>query len=98
MTEKRVGLDIADLRASVDAGDSLLWQPTDKMVADGLTKHLPKEENLMKVALENSYQVAYSKADSKKQKQNTASTTDTGVADTGYLCEFVLCFRRRPEA
>ena len=64
LTEKRVGLDIADLRASVDAGDSLLWQPTDKMVADGLTKHFPKEEHLMKVTLENSYQLAYSKADS----------------------------------
>ena len=83
LTEKRVGLDIADVRAAVDAGDALLWQPTDSMVADGLTKHLPKEENLLSLALTNRYRLRYSKADSKKQRSAAAAAADPGSAAGG---------------
>ena len=44
LTEKRVGLDIADVREAVEAGDELLWVPTETMVAGGLATHLPKEK------------------------------------------------------
>ena len=36
--EKRVDMDLADLRAGVDAVDLVVWIPTQKMVADCLTK------------------------------------------------------------
>ena len=42
--EKRVAMDLADLRAGVDAGDLVVWIPTRKMVADCLTKHLTLDE------------------------------------------------------
>ena len=42
--EKRVAMDLADLRAGVDAGDLVAWIPTRKMVADCLTKHLTLDE------------------------------------------------------
>ena len=31
--EKRVAMDLADLRAGVDAGDLVVWIPTKKMVS-----------------------------------------------------------------
>ena len=42
--EKRVAMDLADLRAGVDAGDLVVWLPTKRMVADCLTKHLTLDE------------------------------------------------------
>ena len=42
--EKRVAMDLADLRAGVDAGDLVVWVPTKRMVADCLTKHSTQDE------------------------------------------------------
>ena len=44
--EKRVAMDLADLRAGVDAGDLVVWIPTKRMVADCLTKHLTLDEEV----------------------------------------------------
>ena len=68
MTEKRVGLDIADVRSAIDAGDKLYWNPTEYMIADGLTKHLPKEENLLLVTTKGKYRIKWEASESKKQK------------------------------
>ena len=38
--EKQVAMDLADLRAGVDAGDLVVWGPTERMVTDCLTKHV----------------------------------------------------------
>ena len=47
--EKRVAMDLADLRAGVDAGDLVVWMPTRKMVADCLTKHLTLDEETQSI-------------------------------------------------
>ena len=47
--EKRVAMDLADLRAGVDAGDLVVWIPTKKMVADCLTKHLTLDEETQSI-------------------------------------------------
>ena len=47
--EKRVAMDLADLRAGVDAGDLVVWIPTKKMVADCLTKHLTMDEETQSI-------------------------------------------------
>ena len=61
VSEKRVGLDIADVRASVDAGDTLEWLPTDHMPADSLTKHLTSCPSLAKVTMENLFRLKWPK-------------------------------------
>ena len=38
--EKRVAMDVADLRAGVDAGNLGAWVATKRMVADCFNKHL----------------------------------------------------------
>jgi hypothetical protein len=38
-TEKRVGLDLADVREWLDRGDYLHWVPTGYMLVDAFTKH-----------------------------------------------------------
>ena len=55
VTEKRVAMDIADVRAGIDAGDQLKWIPTEWMAADGLTKHLVEQGPLDQIAMENHY-------------------------------------------
>ena len=47
--EKRVAMDLADLRAGVDSGDLVVWIPTKKMVADCLTKHLTQDEETQSI-------------------------------------------------
>ena len=47
--EKRVAVDLADLRAGVGAGDLVVWIPTRKMVADCLTKHLTLDEETQSI-------------------------------------------------
>ena len=42
--EKRMAMDLADLRVGVDAGDLVVWVSTKRMVADCLTKHLMPDE------------------------------------------------------
>ena len=44
--EKRVAMDLADLRHGIDNGDIISWMPTRKMVADCLTKHLTFDEEI----------------------------------------------------
>ena len=66
LTEKRVGLEMADVRET--AGDSLLWIPNEVMLADGLTKHLPKESVSHNICLTNKFRICYSSGDSKKQQ------------------------------
>eukprot|EP00972_Heterocapsa_arctica_P084336 12423652-Heterocapsa_arctica.AAC.1 len=40
-TEKRVGLDLADVREWLDRGGKLFWIPTGYMLGDPFTKHFP---------------------------------------------------------
>ncbi len=42
LTEKRVSLDIADVRAAVDSGACLRWIPVGRMPADGLASEGPQ--------------------------------------------------------
>ena len=43
--EKRVALDLLDLRESVEElGDQIRWIPTDHMLVDCMTKNMPPEE------------------------------------------------------
>ena len=49
LSEKRVGLDIADIRSSIDGGDMLMWVPTERMPADALTKHVKDQTVLQEV-------------------------------------------------
>ncbi len=51
-TEKRVALDLDDVRQGVDGGgDQVRWQDTDHMCADGLTKHDPEQAVLAKIIM-----------------------------------------------
>eukprot|EP00971_Amphidinium_carterae_P326077 6456685-Amphidinium_carterae.1 len=46
--EKRIALDLLDLRAAVEQGsDEIHWQSTHLMPADGLTKHLSHQDPLV---------------------------------------------------
>ena len=49
LSEKRVGLDIADIRSSIDGGDVLMWVPTERMPADAFTKHVKVQTVLQEV-------------------------------------------------
>ncbi len=42
-TERRIALDVADLRERLESGDELVWTDTRLMLADPLTKHLPDQ-------------------------------------------------------
>ena len=47
-TEKRVMLDLADLKQALkEYGDLLRWTPTNRMLADAFTKHIPDPEVLL---------------------------------------------------
>jgi hypothetical protein len=61
VNEKRVSLDIADVRAAIDSGDTLRWMPTEEMPADGLTKHLPthQQEPLRRICERNVFRFVF---------------------------------------
>ena len=42
-TERRIALDIADMREGFEGGDSCVWTDTRLMLCDPLTKHLPDQ-------------------------------------------------------
>ena len=46
--EKRVALDLLDVRAELQDGTNIGWVNTHRMLADVLTKHLPDPEVLHK--------------------------------------------------
>ncbi len=69
LTEKRVSLDIADVRAAVDDGACLRWIPTDQMPADGLTKVLCEQPALDRLAWHSRMRVNYSEDDSKRARR-----------------------------
>ena len=73
VSEKRVGLDIADVREGIDRGDALLWLPTDRMAADGLTKHLTEQKALMEICMGNTYRMKYDETISKKAQKRGAA-------------------------
>ena len=41
-SEKRVALDLEDVRCGIEAGTRVFWLPTAMMPADALTKRLPE--------------------------------------------------------
>jgi hypothetical protein len=101
VTEKRVALDIADVRAAVDAGDVLKWVPTDAMPADGLTKHLVAQPALDELTLRCKMRVCFGPEDSVKNrklrgdfgpvgKPNNESRPE-GAEVVDDLCLFVSC-------
>ena len=57
--EKRVGLDIADLRDGYDRGDVIRWIPTSRMGADALTKHIPDPDELIDIMMESKYSLVF---------------------------------------
>jgi hypothetical protein len=61
VSEKRVGLDIADVRAAVDAGDTLCWVPTRVMPADCLTKHLVQQPTTVQITEHNRLRIKWNK-------------------------------------
>ena len=63
LTEKRVGLEIADGREDVEAGDSLLWVPTGTMVTGALTKHIHKGMNSFEVCREGMMRLKFERED-----------------------------------
>ena len=54
-SEKRIALDIADVRQGIEAGDRLLWTSTDKMAADSLTKLMSEDMFLTRVLRKGYY-------------------------------------------
>ena len=72
VTEKRVGMDIADVREDIDEGTvSLRWMPTEEMPADGLTKWLVEQRALWKMAMEGKVRLDYTWE--KKKKKGSSS-------------------------
>ena len=67
--EKRVAVDISDIRSAVGNGDSLVWIPTEVMPADGLTKHLVSQEPLKQVAQDGLFRGCFLKEDSQKHQR-----------------------------
>ena len=70
VSEKRVGLDIADIRDGIEAGDILRWIPTLEMPADILTKHLTDARSLLKLMMDNRFSLKW--AIPKKRKKEKA--------------------------
>ena len=71
VSEKRVGLDIADLRAGVENdGDVGYWMPTEKMPADVLTKHMTDLEALRKLLMSNRFNIRYERIPKNRKKEN----------------------------
>ena len=64
-----MALDIADVREAIDSGDKLLWIPTEHMLADGLTKHIPKENLLIPVSSTGRYRIRYELEDGRKRSK-----------------------------
>ena len=54
-TERRIALDVADLRERLEAGDELMWTDTRLMLADPLTKRMPDQDFLENTLRECNY-------------------------------------------
>ena len=54
-TERRIALDLADLRDRLEAGDGLIWTDTRLMLADPLTKHMKDQSYLEHVLKTGEY-------------------------------------------
>ena len=55
VNEKRVRLDLADLREGYDRGDTIRWIPTSRMGADALTKHIANPQELVDIVMKARY-------------------------------------------
>ena len=66
--ERRVALDIADLRSGIADGDDLVWTSTDRMAADCITKHMPDQSLLEQVLKTNRYNFTATGKPGKKTK------------------------------
>ena len=74
VSEKRVALDIADLRAAVEDGKTkVVWMPTLEMPADGLTKHLVNQKALRRLLNAEPFRVTYPKDASARKKSGKES-------------------------
>jgi len=90
-TEKRITLDLLDVREHIDNDDDVTvrWIPTAAMLVDALTKHLPDttvlnaffRTNVYSLredpALEAQREEARQARKKKKQEKNTTTTTRT---------------------
>ncbi|CAK0857899.1 unnamed protein product, partial [Prorocentrum cordatum] len=54
-TERRIALDLADLRDRLEVGDGLIWTDTRLMLADPLTKHMKDQSYLEHVLKTGEY-------------------------------------------
>ena len=68
MSDKRVALDLQDIRDGVDEGLSVVWQKTSRMAADGLTKKLAKQPALFSILAGEGISLAPDDEDDKDQK------------------------------
>ena len=60
MSEKRVALDIADVRDAIEHNAGLMfWMPTGEMPADGLTKHLKDQRSLRQIMFSNKFRLKW---------------------------------------
>ena len=69
--EKRVALDLYDVRQQLEAGDWMEWVPTGLMMADQLTKHRPWQGPLLDASLG---QICW------RETQEEASNRRTGLS------------------
>ena len=68
VSDKRVALDLQDIRDGVDEGLSVVWQRTSRMAADGLTKKLAKQPALFSLLVGEGISLAPDDEDDEKQK------------------------------
>ena len=52
-TEKRIALDVADLREGLEMNNKLVWASTDKQLADALMKRLHNDTQITDMMREN---------------------------------------------
>ena len=85
--EKRVAMDLADLRHGIDNGDIISWMPTRKMVADCLTKHLTLDEEIEAICeLLRSGKMHFRYADDGSPRTLTVEQMrQEGVVNAGHL-------------
>ena len=53
--EKRIAMDLQDVRDGVDEGDQARWIPTEVMLADGLTKRMTAQDLIENTLLKGRY-------------------------------------------
>eukprot|EP00971_Amphidinium_carterae_P178240 3535643-Amphidinium_carterae.1 len=79
INEKRVQLDVQDVRDGVDSGDiSMFWVRTETMLADALTKHIAKPKFLCRFMSCGKYQVDTTPRDEAMQKSCEVNVHDIG--------------------